>query len=220
MMIRELRITEDGSHTIFLKDLAEPYHSIHGSIQESMHVFINQGFGLTRHSPVHILEIGLGTGLNALLTLSESEKRGIEVIYHAVEKYPLLPEEFKELNFEKFIPDIPAGSLLAIHEGPWQQDFNLSSNFRLYKELTDIRSMKPGGKFDLVYFDAFAPDKQPELWSEEVFTQVAGCMNPRAILVTYAAKGSVRRTMKACGLQVEKVPGPPGKREMIRAARI
>ena len=220
MVNRELRITEDGSHTIYLKDLDEPYHSIHGSIQESMHVFINQGFQLIEHSPIHILELGLGTGLNILLTLAISGNRRMEVNYHAVEKYPLSPKEFKVLNFEQFIPDLPEGSLLAIHEGPWEQDFNISGNFRLYKELADIRSMVPIGKYDLVYFDAFAPDKQPELWGEEVFSRIANSMNPGAILVTYAAKGSVRRTMKACGLQVEKVPGPPGKREMIRACRI
>jgi tRNA U34 5-methylaminomethyl-2-thiouridine-forming methyltransferase MnmC len=220
MVNRELRITEDGSHTIYLRDLDEPYHSIHGSIQESMHVFINQGFNLVGRSPIRILEIGLGTGLNILLTLAESEKRRVEVSYHAVEKYPLVPREFKSLNFEQFIPDVASGSLMAIHERPWGQDIMLSGNFTLFKELADIRDMIPNKTFDLVYFDAFAPDKQPELWNENVFRKVAGCMKPGAILVTYAAKGSVRRTMKACGFLVEKVPGPPGKREMIRARRI
>lgn len=218
-MKRELRITEDGSHTIYHQGLDEPYHSIHGSIQESMHVFVNQGFNLIERSPVRILEIGLGTGLNVLLTLAESEKKGTRVYYHAVEKYPLIPEEFGNLNYEQFIPEIPPGMLRAIHEGPWDLEFNLTENFRICKEEADIRSMVPGGNYDLVYFDAFAPDKQPELWGEEVFSRLAGCMNPGAILVTYAAKGSVRRTMKSCGFLVKKVPGPPGKREMISAFR-
>jgi tRNA U34 5-methylaminomethyl-2-thiouridine-forming methyltransferase MnmC len=217
---RELRITGDGSHTIYVKELDEPYHSIHGSLQESMHVFINQGFRLIRHTPVHILEIGLGTGLNLLLTLASSQKTGTEIIYHAVEKYPLMPEEFGVLNFEQFIPDLPPGILQALHMGPWGKKFSLTEKFRVLKEHADIRSMAPGDIFDLVYFDAFAPDKQPELWSEKIFTRVADSMKSGSILVTYAAKGSVRRTMKACGFQVEKLPGPPGKREMTRATLI
>ena len=220
MVLRELRITEDGSHTLYVKELDEPYHSIHGSIQESMHVFINQGFRLIEHSPVHILEVGLGTGLNVLLTLAASQKKGAEIIYHAVEKYPLMPEEFEALNFEQHIPDLPPGILQALHKGPWEKEFSLTANFHLFKEHADFRSMDPGGKFDLVYFDAFAPDKQPELWSEKVFTRVADSMKSGGKLVTYAAKGSVRRTMKACGFQVEKLPGPPGKREMTRASII
>ena len=219
-MHRELRITGDGSHTIYVKELDEPYHSIHGSLQESMHVFINQGFRLIRHTPVHILEIGLGTGLNLLLTLASSQKTGTEIIYHAVEKYPLMPEEFGVLNFEQFIPDLPPGILQALHMGPWGKEFSLTEKFRVLKEHADIRSMAPGDIFDLVYFDAFAPDKQPELWSEKIFTRVADSMKSGSILVTYAAKGSVRRTMKACGFQVEKLPGPPGKREMTRATLI
>jgi tRNA U34 5-methylaminomethyl-2-thiouridine-forming methyltransferase MnmC len=219
-VLRELRITEDGSHTLYVKALDEPYHSIHGSIQESMHVFINQGFNQINHSPLHILEIGLGTGLNVLLTEAASQISGAEIIYHAVEKYPLIPEEFEALNFEQFIPDAPPGMLQALHMGPWAKEFSLTTQFRVYKELADIRTMAPGGNFDLVYFDAFAPDKQPELWSEKVFTRVANSMKSGGILVTYTAKGSVRRTMRACGLKVEKVPGPPGKREMIKAQRI
>ncbi len=219
-MNRELRITEDGSHTIYLTDIDEPYHSIHGAIQESTHVFIEQGFRQVVRSPIHILEMGLGTGLNLLLTLAASENKGIKVFYHAVEKYPLKKEEYRELNYEKMIANVPRGTLKAIHESPWNKTFSLTESFQLFKEKADIRAMEPGDGFDLVYFDAFAPAKQPELWSDAVFSKVYCYMNRDALLVTYTSKSTVRRTMESCGFRVEKVPGPPGKREMIKAHRI
>jgi len=219
-MNRELRITEDGSHTVFFKDLDEPYHSIHGAIQESWHVFIEQGFLQLRQTSVRILEVGLGTALNLLLTVFSSEEKGTEVYYHAVEKYPLQPDEYNQLNFNKFFQGHGSEWLSVIHDAAWDKEVRITNWFTIFKERSDARAMKPMGIFDLVYFDAFAPDKQPELWSEEVFSMLAHLMNPGAILVTYAAKGSVRRTLQGCGFQVEKVPGPPGKREMIRARRI
>ena len=219
-MNREIKITGDGSHTIYVPELDEPYHSIHGAILESKHVFIEQGLRRTGGSSIRLLEIGLGTGLNLLLTLAESNERRLEIYYHAVERYPLTPSEYRVLNFQEYIKNLEKGSLEAIHASPWNQDLNLTTNFRLYKEKADIRYMEPGPGYDLVYFDAFAPDKQPQLWSGEVFTKIYSCMNHGGLLVTYAAKGSVRRTIKECGFRVEKVPGPPGKREMIRALRI
>jgi tRNA U34 5-methylaminomethyl-2-thiouridine-forming methyltransferase MnmC len=219
-MNRELRITGDGSHTIYAAELDEPYHSIHGAIHESKHVFIEQGLRQTTLSSLRILEIGFGTGLNLLLTLAETNESGIEVHYHAVEKYPLVSSEYTALNFQELIRNVPEGSFMAIHQSPWDQYLNLTNTFSLFKEKADIRHMEPGTGYNLVYFDAFAPDKQPHLWSEDVFKKVCSCMNPEGLLVTYASKGSVRRTMNACGFRVEKVPGPPGKREMIRARRI
>ncbi|MCK5136383.1 MAG: tRNA (5-methylaminomethyl-2-thiouridine)(34)-methyltransferase MnmD [Bacteroidales bacterium] len=219
-MERELRLTEDGSHTVYVTGLDESYHSIHGALQESMHVFINQGFHTISRSPMHILEIGLGTGLNMMLTLIESEKIRIEVYYHAVEKYPLEPAEFGQLNFERIIDGIPSGSLLKMHEAPWGKQFNLTESFSIYKEQSDIRSMDPMGRFDLVYYDAFAPDKQPQLWTPNIFSKLYELINPGGILVSYTAKGSVRRDLVSCGFKVERVPGPPGKWEMIRATRI
>jgi len=219
-MKRELRITEDGSHTIYVSDLDEPYHSIHGAIQESNHVYIKQGLHSISRSPLRILEAGFGTGLNALLTLAEASKLGIEVYYHAVEKYPLSETEYKQINYEQFIDGITAGSFISMHESPWGEQIPISENFTLYKERADIRSMNPTGTFDLVYFDAFAPQKQPQLWSEEVFNPISKLMDPGGILVSYTSKGSVRRALISCGFQIEKVPGPPGKLEMIRATRI
>ncbi len=218
-MERELRLTEDGSHTVYVKGLDEPYHSFHGAIQESSHVFINQGFQHVGKSSLNILEMGLGTGLNVLLSLVESTKYNINVHYHAVEKYPLYPTEFNELNFESIIPGLPSGSLYILHEEQWGVKFRLAENFNVLKEKTDFRTMNPAGKFDLVYFDAFAPDKQPKLWSAEIFSNLANLMNSGGILVSYSSKGSVRRSLKYSGFDVEKVPGPPGKIEMIRAIR-
>lgn len=218
-MNRELRITGDGSHTMYVSDMDESYHSKHGALQESVHIFIRKGFQTIDKSPVHILELGLGTGLNVMLTLAESEKSGSEVFYHAVEKYPLNAAEFGKLNYEAMIAGLPAGSLIRMHEAPWGIDFNLSDHFRMFKEHSDFRSMDPEGRFDLVYFDAFAPDKQPELWTREIFSKLFALMEPGAILVSYSSKGEVRRVLNSCGFEVRKIPGPPGKREMIQAIR-
>lgn len=218
-MDRTLLLTEDGSHTLFVKELGEPYHSIHGAVQESLHVFINQGYRTLQKPEIRILEMGLGTGLNVLLTLVESMIHGTQVFYHAVEKYPLLISEYQQLNFERFIAGIPAGSLTRLHEAPWNVKFTLTDHFDVLKEQSDFRSMDPSGTFDLVYFDAFSPEKQPELWTPDIFNNLSGLMHPGSILVTYSAKGSVRRALTTNGFEVMKVPGPPGKREMIRAVR-
>ena len=219
-MKRSLRLTEDGSHTLFQTDLNEPYHSMHGAIQESQHVFINQGFRKIKKKELRVLEIGFGTGLNLLLTLQESIINGISVHYHTVERYPLIPPEYGSLNYESLIENLPGGILNQIHILPWGRKVNLRSDFSLFKEKSDFRSMDPEGPFDLVYFDAFAPDKQPELWSSEVFSTISKLTNSGTVLVTYSSRGSVRRALSALGFQVFKVPGPPGKREMIRAIKI
>jgi tRNA U34 5-methylaminomethyl-2-thiouridine-forming methyltransferase MnmC len=219
-MNRELRITGDGSHTVYIADLDEPYHSIHGAVQESEHVFIMQGFRQLDRSPVRVLEIGFGTGLNAILTLIESIRHQREVYYHAVEKYPLEDGEYSKLNFEHFISDCPAGIFMEMHHATWGEAVPLLSTFSIFKEHADFRSMEPAGIFDLVYFDAFAPKKQPHLWTEEIFCRLYKLVVPGGILVSYTSMGSVRRALITCGFRVEKIPGPPGKREMIRAIRI
>jgi len=218
-MERILRITGDGSHTIFQKALNEPYHSAHGALQESQHVFINQGLHNVKATSVRILEIGFGTGLNALLTLSEALLQKLVIYYHAVEKYPLIESEYTLLNYEELIDGLPEGILQRIHSFPWEKPVKISERFTLYKEKADFRSMSLPTKFNLVYFDAFSPGKQPELWSSDVFGAVAKSAEPGCILVTYSAKGSVRRTLDSCGFDVTKVAGPPGKREMIRAIK-
>ena len=219
-MERSLRLTDDGSHTLYVNKLDEPYHSIHGALQESMHVFIKQGLHTISKPVLKILEIGFGTGLNALLTMQFTIQANLEVHYHAVEKYPLHRTEYSQLNFEEFIDGIPKGSLIQMHEAAWESPVQLSDRFSLIKEKSDFRSMNPPGYFDLVYFDAFSPDKQPELWSAEVFSTIQKSTRRGALLVTYSSKGTVRRTLISCGFNVEKVPGPHGKIEMIRATRI
>ena len=218
-MERKLKITEDGSHTVFVDGLNEPYHSTHGALQESMHVFIKQGLLTVKQSSVRILELGFGTGLNTLLTLRESLSLNLDIFYHAVEKYPLREGEYKLLNYEKILEDVPKGMLQRLHSCPWGEAVQISDRFTLYKEEADFRSMKLSPNINLIYFDAFSPDKQPELWTEEVICPIAQVSATDAILVTYSSKGNIRRTLSSCGFEVFKVPGPPGKREMVRAIK-
>jgi len=213
-------MTEDGSHTLYVEKLDEAYHSMHGALQESMHVFIKQGLQTISKSSIRILEIGFGTGLNALLTMSFARQSKQQIHYHAVEKYPLIRAEYTQLNFEGLIEGVPSGFLNLMHDAPWEKAVTLSERFTIFKENADFRAMNPPGTFDLVYFDAFSPDKQPELWSREVFSSIERTTRTGAVLVTYSSKGAVRRTLISCGFNIQKVPGPPGKREMIRALRI
>ena len=218
-MERSLMMTEDGSHTIFMNGMDEPYHSTRGALQESRHVFINEGLQRTEQTHLRILEVGFGTGLNALLTLKESISRNLNIYYHAVEKYPLSETEYTLLNYEKVIDSCPAGMLLRLHDSPWGRPVKMTGDFILYKENSDFRSMKLPSHFNLIYFDAFSPEKQPELWAYDIFSTIQQVSDPGAILVTYSSKGAVRRTLTACGFDVNKVAGPPGKREMIRAVK-
>ena len=218
-MKRELRITEDGTHTLYVPELDEPYHSIHGALRESQHVFVNHGLRKVEKSPLRILEIGFGTGLNALLTLAETGKAGIRTYYHTVEKYPLLEEEYLQINYEQFVKGVDPGSLARMHSAPWEEEVPVSDHFLLFKERSDFREMDPGENYDLVYFDAFAPQKQPYLWTEKIFCGIFLIMNPGGLLVSYTVRGSVRRALVSCGFHVEKLPGPPGKREIIRAIK-
>ncbi|TFH20996.1 MAG: SAM-dependent methyltransferase [Bacteroidia bacterium] len=219
-MERSLRLTDDGSHTLYVDQLDEPYHSSHGALQESMHVFIKQGLQTLSKPTLRILEIGFGTGLNALLTMRFVKQNNLLVHYHAVEKYPLTRAEYAQLNFEELIDGVPKGFLNLMHDAEWERPVQLSDRFTLFKEKADFRSMNPPGYFDLIYFDAFSPDKQPELWSKGVFSAIQRSTLRDVVLVTYSSKGVVRRTLISCGFNIEKVPGPPGKREMIRAVRI
>jgi len=216
-MERSLKITEDGSHTMYVQGMEEPYHSTHGAIQESMHVFIRQGLLSVKQSSVRILELGFGTGLNALLSLNETSAFNQDIYYHAVEKYPLKESEYSLLNFEKLVDQCPSGMLHRMHTCPWGEAVHISDRFTLFKEEADFRSMNPPSHINLVYLDAFSPDKQPELWTRDVMSSISMACDPGAILVTYSSKGIVRRALTSCGFEVNKVAGPPGKREMIRA---
>ncbi len=218
-MKREVRTTADGSKTLYIESLDEHYHSFHGAVQESLHVFIKNGLeDQNPNKPVKILEIGFGTGLNAILTLAHTPRES--VFYQSLEAYPLTEEEWKATQYEKLEVIADFESLYyKMHLAPWNQKIELSPNFTLEKSETTLQDFSPNTTFDLIYYDAFAPSAQPELWTEEVFQKMYSCLSPGGKLVTYCAKGYVKRNMKSVGFLVEALPGPPGKREMTRATK-
>lgn len=220
-MKREIIITSDGSTTIHLPEWNEQYHSKHGAIQEAYHVFIKQGLETCAKSEISILEIGFGTGLNAFITFLEAEKRSLQIQYDGVEAYPVPLEEVQQLNY---VSELNADSFQkqfdTIHSAPWEERQTISSNFSLIKRKQFFQEIQDENQFDLIYFDAFGARVQPDLWTEEIFAIMFKAMRENGILVTYSAKGSVRRAMQAVGFDVERLPGPPGKREMLRAVKV
>jgi tRNA U34 5-methylaminomethyl-2-thiouridine-forming methyltransferase MnmC len=221
-MNREIIITEDGSHTISIPEIDVTYHSIHGAIQESMHVFLNAGFreAASRFDRIRIFEMGLGTGLNALLTLEEAEKLKYNIHYTAVELYPCVQEQVEKLNYcDSTERKHLRSSFEKIHTSPWETDTRITEYFTLFKSNADLLDFNFANPLDLIYFDAFAPEVQPELWTAPVFSKLYGAMSPGGVLVTYCSKGDVRRALMAAGFHVEKIQGPPGKREMVRATK-
>ena len=227
-MKKEIIITADGSHSVAIPELNVSYHSKHGAIQESKHVFIGAGFrycsgSLDRPDPVRIFEMGFGTGLNAFLTAIEAGEKRIKVYYEAIEEFPLQKEEVDALNYTSVLNN--KDLFQQIHECKWNEEVRLNEYFTLKKVhedlinyLTEVLSEVEG--FNIIYYDAFAPTAQPELWTENTFKHLYSMLLPGGILVTYCSKGSVRRAMKAAGLSIEKIPGPPGKREMMRVIKI
>jgi len=220
-MERKVIITHDGSSSIYLPDWDEHYHSIHGAIQEAYHVFIKNGFSLFNdQKKIELLEIGFGTGLNALITLIEGEKSNVNINYTGIEAYPVSLEEMKQLNYLALL-DAKNKELefVKMHEGNWEEELMISEAFYLTKKQQKFQDFSEKNKFNLIYFDAFGARVQPELWTETIFEQMFQALLEGGVLVTYAAKGSVRRGMLASGFEVEKLPGPPGKREMLRAIK-
>ncbi|KPL12519.1 MAG: hypothetical protein AMS23_05245 [Bacteroides sp. SM1_62] len=215
--MHEVVITKDGSHSIYVHELDEHYHSVHGAITESRHVFIEAGLKQFKNRQIRILEMGFGTGLNALLTLAEANQSDISIYYTGIEKYPLEKTIIESLNFESLTDHTVTGMLKLIHDSPWHQDVLIKPGFILKKLQCDMHEMELIDEFDLVYFDAFAPEKQPELWTKDLFSKIFLSMKSNSILTTYSSKGMVRRNLEAAGFRVEKIPGPPGKREITRA---
>ncbi len=219
-MKRKIIDTSDGSHTLFVPELEEHYHSIHGAIQESKHVFIEAGLRFLNKTNVSILEIGFGTGLNALLTCIDGQKNARKIIYDTIELYPLSSEEIKQLNYGKILGGNAQDFFTKIHNADWDKTViinSLQGSFLLHKIYADLLDYSPTGKYDLVFFDAFGPDKQAEMWQPYIFEKIAKTMNSKGLLLTYSAKGDVKRALRAAGFKVKLIPGPPGKREMIRA---
>lgn len=225
-MKTEIIITEDGSNSLYIKELGEGYHSVHGAIQESIHVFINAGLKKVcsdiaeTGDAINILEIGLGTGLNVLLTLVESKKYTQKINYTAMEPYPIDAGIIADLNYVELLKDEKLQIVFEkIHTCEWGQAINLSDNFTFCKIKNTLQDHQFENEYDLIYFDAFAPRVQPEMWTEEVFSKIYPATNLKGVLVTYCAKGAVKRALKKAGFEVESLQGPPGKREMIRAMK-
>jgi tRNA U34 5-methylaminomethyl-2-thiouridine-forming methyltransferase MnmC len=212
--------TSDGSHTIFVPELNEHYHSVYGAVQESTFIFINNGFEFCKADPLNIFEVGLGTGLNALLTAIKSMAGEREVNYTSIEKYQVDENIISLLNHHLYAGEEGKDIYNLIHSSPWNINVNICKNFNLKKIKGDFTDEPPSGRYDLIYFDAFGPDKQPEMWTREMFAGIAAVTNKNGVLVTYSAKGEVKRSLKACGFDVVLLPGPPGKRQMIRAVKI
>lgn len=224
-MKREIIKTADGSSTIFLPEWNEHYHSKHGALQEAQHVFIKTGLHhfLEKKSPesLSILEIGFGTGLNALITYFEAQKTGVNINYTGVEAYPVSSEELKALDYAEVVPEKHTSEVFnKLHETEWGKKESISSFFSLQKEQMFFSDIRAENAYDLIFFDAFGPRVQPDLWTEKLFSLMYRALDNGGVLVTYSAKGSVRRAMQAVGFLVERLPGPPGKREMLRATRI
>ncbi len=220
-MKREFFITADGSTSIHLPDWNEQYHSKHGAIQEAYHVFIEAGLKkFSDMSTLSILEIGFGTGLNAFITFLESEKRNLTIRYTGVEAFPLKAEVHKKLNYVTQLNAITSEAVFAkMHDCSWEKQVKISKKFTLTKREQDFKDISAISAFDLIYFDAFGARVQPELWTEQIFKIMFRTLKLNGILVTYSAKGSVRRAMLSAGFFVEKLPGPIGKREMLRAIK-
>lgn len=219
---REIIQTSDGSTTIHLPDWDESYHSKHGAIQEAFHVFIKNGFSLfaspPEGRPVAVLEIGFGTGLNAFITLLEAQKNKQPIDYVGVEAYPISPEEISSMNYAEAL-GAENDQFVKLHQAEWETKNELSDYFSLTKRRQFFHGIEDVAQFDLIYFDAFGYRVQPELWSLEIFQKMYAALKPGGILVTYAARGVIRRNMMEAGFSVEKLAGPPGKREMFRATK-
>lgn len=219
----ELKTTADGSHTLFVPALNEHYHSIHGALQESQLVFTQNGL---RHIPeclkeINLLEVGFGTGLNALLTVLEAKKSRRKINYVAIEPNPIDQEFLGQLNYTSMLNSTEAeGYYNKMHKAGWAYPVYLSDYFIISKIQAKLEEVAlQDSQFHLIYFDAFGPEVQPELWTEQVFTQLYNCLKPEGILVTYSCKGIVKRALKSAGFSIEKLPGPAGKREVLRAMK-
>ena len=219
-MERKIIVTDDGSSTIHLPEWDEQYHSKHGAIQEAKYVFIKSGLSLFFNSKIAILEIGFGTGLNSFITFLEAPKNKLTVNYVGVEAYPVAAEEIEKLNYVSQLNALEfKGVFATMHKQEWEVENKITSSFSFTKRKQFFHEINDKDTFDLIYFDAFGARVQPELWTENIFKLMYEALRKEGVLVTYSAKGSVRRAMQSVGFTVERLPGPPGKREMLRAVK-
>lgn len=219
---RAFKITADGSHTLYVESLDETYHSTHGAIQEALHVFIDAGLNYFDKTELNVLEIGFGTGLNAFLTLLESQRKNIKVNYTGIEAFPLDDDIVDQLNYtsELNLNEVEKELFKKLHKVEWECYQKITEKFNLNKTKVELDHFKTAERFDIIYFDAFGPRVQPKMWTNTVFEKMYNCLSDGGALVTYCAKGTVKRGLKAVGFEVESLLGPPGKREMTRAVKV
>lgn len=227
-MSHEIIPTEDGSVTLYVPELNEHYHSVHGAIQESLHIFIRAGIDyyikthpeiVSENKPIRILEAGFGTGLNTYLTLLHADHLRQSIYYQTLEKYPLPAKEITNLNYPAQIKNADKLLFQKLHDCNWETEEQLTSFFSLQKQQIDFRDLRTDSSADIVFFDAFNPDVQPHLWTPEVFRHFYQALKPGGILVTYCVKGIVKQALREVGFTLKRLPGPPGKREMLRAIK-
>jgi tRNA U34 5-methylaminomethyl-2-thiouridine-forming methyltransferase MnmC len=220
----ELYQTKDLSHTLYNPELDETYHSRNGAVEEAMYVYIGRGLmdkviETTLCTEVSILEVGFGTGLNAWLTAIECDRQGIKGTYHSLETFPLPAELISQLNYAEQTT-VPYKQLYRLlHEAGWNEPSEVTGFFELTKFEQSLQHFVAPRLYDIIYFDAFAPDKQPELWTQDLFQKLYDCLNPNGVIVTYSSKGNIKRMWKTIGFEVERLPGPPFKRHMLRGTK-
>ncbi len=212
--------TADGSSTLHSAKFGSHYHSINGAITESQHIFIEAGFKSMDVNKISILEVGFGTGLNAALTAQIAYLKRIQVNYHSLELYPLSDDEYQLLNYSTILPDDTARQWEAICKSEWDKTVKISEYFSIEKINADFTSWIPKSTYHLVYFDAFAPNDQPEMWAQDQFEKIYRAMHVGGTLVTYSVKGIVKNALIQSGFTIERLPGPPGKLHILRAKKI
>ncbi len=219
----QLITSDDGSHTLISDQFGVSYHSTHGALQESITVFLAAGLHYARHnfiSEIKVLEMGFGTGLNALLSLLEAEKYRKPIQYSTLEAYPIHIDQANALNYIEILNCSKfQNAFINMHTAESNQTIQLSNYFSFTKHITKIENFEYEGKYNVVYYDAFAPTTQPELWDETMMKRIYDLLEDQAVFVSYCAKGSFKRALKAAGFVLEPLPGPPGKREMTRAIK-
>ena len=219
-MNTEIIGTGDGSCTLRNEHFGETYHSINGAVAESMHIFINLGLRSFSNRNINILEIGYGTGLNAMLTFIENQSLGNTIFYHGIEKFPIDKETF--LQFVNHTPDISpkltTDTAIKFCDY-WDSEIEINSNFKLLKQKIDFEDFSPARKYDLIYFDAFSPDTQPEMWTLENLRKIINNLSDNGVFVTYCSKGILKQNLRDLGMIVKRIQGPKGKRHVIRATK-
>jgi tRNA U34 5-methylaminomethyl-2-thiouridine-forming methyltransferase MnmC len=220
-MERKIITTNDGSKTIFIPEWNENYHSKHGALQEALHVFIKSGLQQVDSDHIRVLEIGYGSGLNAILTYIEANGKSKTIHYAGLEAFPISKDEFDALEYGVLSKVSSANDILQkFFDASWEEVVQIEPNFSLQKMMVKLEDFDPKeSKYDLIYFDAFGPRVQPEMWTRDILSKMYDTLDSKGIFVTYCAKGQVRRDLKSLGFEVEKIPGPPGKREMLRARK-